>query len=189
VIAPIKHPKSQIAEDRQHCLRCGKRLWLQGDKSSEDSAWGPCENDAIDIRHCDYLARRSVSSRAFAQHRPAKDEHPENLAMLTAAGVTEDLRDWWDAREAVRQDARRLLSVFQPVGPVEWVEALRAWLISGPHGDVRLLELIENMKGALDPANGVVTMGELSEYWAVLGRRAADILSEMPDYEPAGDDA
>jgi hypothetical protein len=177
----------RMMAEKIQCAKCG--LPLMGRWQIDANGKGPCEAGADSPRYCDTLANRwfSANDQSLVQGgfvTPAKKAETISgvTAMLDAANIPQETRDYWLSHVQARRDAnaelRRLWLADSE--KLSWLQELNSWLDSGPF-DARFLELIAAIQ-IMPNASESMTFGEVSEWHSELARRAAEIISDVNGY-------
>lgn len=180
----VKYPSSAAGEpDRRFCGQCGRRCQPL---INDNAGFGPCIDDADSALECPSLRQQIVNSYTMAKalNRPV---HADTAALVFRLGIPEAMLNGWMAK------AERVSIIHHEVSAgalgdpkFAFVDQALEWIGEGD-SEERLLALIEVLRIGLDPTEKEtrsLTMGEIMDWYARVGKRANEILSDAGDWEP-----
>lgn len=173
--------------DKIKCGKCG--LSLLGQWPTDESGNGPCEVGADSPRYCQTLENRwfSANDQSLVEAGIVKPEVKADTiakitAMLDAAGIGQETRDYWlaqaTASRAADHELRRLF--LSSLDAPNWFGQMINWLDQGPF-DARFLALLKNLQITPNGSESM-TFGDVTEWHSMLADRAAEIISDVSGY-------
>lgn len=182
----VKFPSNAADEpDCRFCGLCGRRVQPL-DASGE--GFGPCIEGVETVIDCGDVRRSVVNAHTFAEALE-KPLNPEWQAFIARLGIPAALVAEWVAKgkrvAAIKEFVAR--GKYEGMGGALFMPALADWL-DGGDADEKILVLLDELRVHLDPTEGgtrLLTLIQLADWYERLGKRGAEILSEMPDFEPA----
>lgn len=177
----VKFPSSAVDQaDERFCGQCGR---MCQPLINDNKGFGPCVDGAPSVLECPTLQRAIVSSIGIAD-ASQREVHPETKALIQRLGIPASIiAEWVDK-------AKRVLLIRHELRQQKYVEGsalnqVADW-IGQADSDERLIALIEELKVRVSPdAIGSLTFGDISNWYAQLSERAAQVLADPGDWEAA----
>lgn len=178
----VKHYAGKdMPPNNRFCGVCGCCVGPIISDMPEDEFCG-CPYDCDNPVDCPQMAGRWCKSVTIAEAMQ-RAQHPETLALFDRLGIPQSVRDGWRQawQASLRADEElRRLSYSSLDGPDTWLDQLEAWIGDDEHAIERFLALLKH----LSPQPPLpMSMAEIGNWHHRLGVRAADILSQIADYE------
>lgn len=177
----VKFPSASADQpDKRFCGQCGR---LCQPLINNNIGFGPCVDDADSPIECDSLRRAVVSSHLIGlqMRRPV---HADVTALTARLGIPDRIVKQWIDKEL------RAIAIRAELSNARYDEGsllsqLLRWVQQGD-ADERIIALISELRTQLDPTGGGaqdMTMGQIADWFALVAKRASDILSDPGDWE------
>lgn len=166
--------------DKRFCGQCGR---LCQPLINDNVGFGPCVEDAESPLEC-YSLRKQVTSSYVLAQQLGRDVHPDTVALTKRLGIPDSLvRQWVDKElraSAIREELARAR-----YDDSSLLCQVAKWVRKGD-ADERIIALIDELRGALDPTEGgtlEMTFGQIADWHQHVATRASDLLSDPGDWE------